>query len=58
MGFEQSADLDLYKEGRKNVGFGRSTVLKLYENKRIEAEKSWDSSEVQIWTLMKKEDKR
>ena len=38
--------------------FGRSTDLKLYENKGIKAEKSWVSSEVQMWTFMKKEEKR
>ena len=39
-------------EGRKKIGFGRSTDLKLYE------EKSWVLSEVQIWILMKMEEKR
>ena len=29
---------------------GRSTDFKLYENKGIEAEKSWVLNEVQIWT--------
>ena len=32
------------------MGLGRSTDLKSYENKRIEAENSWVSNEVQIWT--------
>ena len=32
------------------MGLGRSTDLKSYENKRIEAEKPWVSREVQIWT--------
>ena len=58
--------MDSYKERRKKMGFGRNTDLKSYENIRMEAEKSWVSSEVQIWTLwtllfpsfMKKEEKR
>ena len=36
----------------KMMGFGQSTDLKSYENKRIEAEKSWVMSEVQIWTYI------
>ena len=32
------------------MGLSRSTDLKSYKNERIEAEKSWVSSEVQIWT--------
>ena len=32
--------------------------LESYESKRIETEKSWVLSEVQIWTLMKKGKKR
>ena len=58
MGFERSTDLDLYEEGRKKMGLGRSTDLKLYKNKGMEAEKSWVLSGVQIWILMKKEEKR
>ena len=27
MGFERSTDLDSYEEGRKKMGFGRSTDL-------------------------------
>ena len=38
------------KKEEKKMVFGRSTDLKSYENKRIEAEKSGVSSEVQIWT--------
>ena len=38
------------KKEEKKMVFGRSTDLKSYENKRLEAEKSWVSSEVQIWT--------
>ena len=40
------------------MGLSRSTDLKSYKNERIEAEKSWVSSEVQIWTSMKKKEKR
>ena len=58
MDFERSTDLDSYEEGRKKIGFGRSTDLKLYENEGIEAEKSWVLSELQIWIFMKKEEKR
>ena len=46
MGFKQSTDLDSYEEDRKKMGLGRSTDLKLYENKGIEATKSWVSSVV------------
>ena len=48
--------MNSYEE--KKMGLGQSTDLKSYQNKRIEAEKSWVLSEVQIWTLMKKEEKR
>ena len=58
MGFKLSADLYSYEEGRKKMGLGRSTDLKLYKNKGIEPEKTWISSEVQFWTLMKREEKR
>ena len=58
MGFKRSTDLDSYEEGKKKIGLGRSTDLKSYENKVIEVEKSWVLSQVQIWTLMKKEEKR
>ena len=34
------------------------SIDKLYENKGIEAEKSWVSSEVQIWNLMKRRKKK
>ena len=40
------------------MGLCQSTDLKSYEDKRIEAEKSWVFNELQIWTLMKKEEKR
>ena len=35
MGFKRSTDLDSYEEGRKKMGLGQSTVLKIYENKEI-----------------------
>ena len=34
MGFELTTDLDYYKEGRKKIGFCRTTDLKSYEYKR------------------------
>ena len=37
--------MDSHEEGRKKMGFGQSTDLKLYESKRIEAEKWWVLSE-------------
>ena len=58
MGFKQSSDLDLYEKERKKMGLGRRTDLKSYENKGIEAERLWVSSKVQIWTSMKKKEKR
>ena len=37
-GVSSEVQIWTYKEGKKRMGFGRSTDVKLYENKRIEAE--------------------
>ena len=40
------------------MSFEQTTDLKSYENEKIKAEISWILSQVQIWTLMKKKEKR
>ena len=46
MGFKHTTVLDSYKEGRKEMGFGRSKDLKSYKNKSIKAEESWVTTDL------------
>ena len=56
MSLEQNKDLDCYEEGRKKMGFAKE--LELYEYTKEKAEKSSVLSELKVWVVMKKEDKR
>ena len=48
MGYELTKDLDYYEEGRKNMGFGGTKGLKLYENTQEQVHSDNDASEVDI----------